>query len=155
MENSVNSRAATTLLEVFESGRPLVYVCSAEESRVAELLRHSGRQLRGSKPLPVWTWSLTEGLSRDEREAQTSGHGIGDAAEIHAQDPREVLDFIAKHGDPAIFHLKDFHEPMRDSASIRRRLRDLHPLLTRQLPVNYANLQIAAFRQQTINKQDK
>ena len=128
MENSVNSRAATTLLEVFESGRPLVYVCSAEESRVAELLRHSGRQLRGSKPLPVWTWSLTEGLSRDEREAQTSGHAIGDAAEIHAQDPREVLDFIAKHGDPAIFHLKDFHEPMRDSASIRRRLRDLYQI---------------------------
>lgn len=128
MENSVNSRAATTLIEVFESGRPLVYVCSAEESRVAELLRHTGRQLRGSKPLPVWTWSLTEGLSRDEREAQTSGHGIGDGAEIHAQDPREVLDFIAKHGDPAIFHLKDFHEPMRDSAGIRRRLRDLYQI---------------------------
>jgi hypothetical protein len=34
-------------------------------------------------------------------------------------------------------------------------LRDLHPLLTRQLPLSYANLQIAAFRQQTINKQDK
>jgi SpoVK/Ycf46/Vps4 family AAA+-type ATPase len=128
MESPVHSRAATALLEVFESGRPLVYVCSAEESRVTELLHQSGRQLRGSKPLPVWTWSLTEGLCRDEREAQAGRHCLGDVAEVRTQDPREVLDFIAKHGDPAIFHLKDFHEPLRDSAGVRRRLRDLYQI---------------------------
>src|SRR5882724_6758173 len=128
MESPVHSRAATALLEVFESGRPLVYVCSAEESRVTELLHQSGRQLRGSKPLPVWTWSLTEGLCRDEREAQAGSHCLGDVAEVRTQDPREVLDFIAKHGDPAIFHLKDFHEPLRDSAGVRRRLRDLYQI---------------------------
>src|SRR5262249_17443293 len=36
------------------------------------------------------------------------------------------LDFIASYSDGAIFHLKDFHEPMRASAEIRRRLRDLY-----------------------------
>ena len=128
MEIPVHSRAATALLEIFESGRPLVYVRSAEEGRVADLLRNAGRQLRASKPLPVWTWSLTEGLSSDERRAQTGGHDLGNAAEARAQDPREVLDFIATHSDPAIFHLKDFHEPMRDSAGVRRRLRDLYQI---------------------------
>ncbi len=37
-----------------------------------------------------------------------------------------VLDFIAAHREAAIFHLKDFHEPMRDSPEVRRRLRDLY-----------------------------
>lgn len=128
MEIPAHSRAATALLEIFESGRPLVYVRSAEEGRVADLLRSAGRQLRASKPLPVWTWSLTEGLSSDERRAQTGGHDLANAAEARAQDPREVLDFIATHSDPAIFHLKDFHEPMRDSAGVRRRLRDLYQI---------------------------
>jgi SpoVK/Ycf46/Vps4 family AAA+-type ATPase len=128
MEIPVHSRAATALLEIFESGRPLVYVRSAEEGRVADLLRNAGRQLRASKPLPVWTWSLTEGLSSDERRAQTGGHDLANAAEARAQDPREVLDFIATHSDPAIFHLKDCHEPMRDSAGVRRRLRDLYQI---------------------------
>jgi AAA+ superfamily predicted ATPase len=132
MEIPGHSRAATALLEIFESGRPLLYVRSAEEDRVADLLRNAGRQLCASKPLPVWTWSLTEGLceglSSDEREAHARGRHPGKAAEAPAHDPREVLDFIAAHGDPAIFHLKDFHEPLRDSADVRRRLRDLYQI---------------------------
>ena len=109
-----STRAATSLLEILQSGRPLVYVRSAEEGRVADLLREAGRQLRPSAPLPVWSWSLTEGLSRE------------DEAEAPSLDPREALDFIAAHEHPAIFHLKDFHEPIRDSAGVRRRLRDLY-----------------------------
>ena len=45
---------------------------------------------------------------------------------------RAALDFIAAHKGAAIFHLKDFHEPMRESPEIRRRLRDLHELLAGQ-----------------------
>ena len=62
--SSPSSRAATTLLEIFQSGRPLVYIRSAEEGRVGDLLREAGRLLHPAKPLPVWTWSLTEGISR-------------------------------------------------------------------------------------------
>ncbi len=54
-------------------------------------------------------------MARDHGEAQAGTH-----------DPREVLDFIVTHNDPAIFHLKDFHEALRDSAGVRRRLRDLY-----------------------------
>jgi SpoVK/Ycf46/Vps4 family AAA+-type ATPase len=65
--------------------------------------------------VPLWTWSLTEGLLRE-----------GGAAEAGAHSPRQMLDFLAAHNAPGIFHLKDFHEPLRDSPEIRRRLRDVY-----------------------------
>jgi SpoVK/Ycf46/Vps4 family AAA+-type ATPase len=37
-----------------------------------------------------------------------------------------VLDFIVAHRGAGIFHLKDFHEPLRESPEIRRRLRDVY-----------------------------
>ena len=65
------------------------------------------------EPVPVWTWSLTEGMHRDGR------------TETGTEAPRAALDFIAAHIGAGIFHLKDFHEPLRESAEVRRRLRDL------------------------------
>ena len=38
----------------------------------------------------------------------------------------EALDFVSHHEGPGLFLLKDFHQPIRDSADIRRRLRDLY-----------------------------
>ena len=109
------SRAATLIREVFDSGRPLTYIRSAEEQRVARVLAEVGVKLLSSGPVPVWTWSLTEGMRRG-------------ADPIHpgTETPRGVLDFIVAHGSAGIFHLKDFHEPLRESAEIRRRLRDLY-----------------------------
>jgi SpoVK/Ycf46/Vps4 family AAA+-type ATPase len=115
--DSAESRAATTLREIFESGRPLTYVRSAEEQRVARVLRDVGGRLPGSSPVPVWTWSLTEGMRRE-----------GGPAERDTTAARAALDFIAAHAEAGIFHLKDFHEPLRDSPEIRRRLRDLHEI---------------------------
>jgi SpoVK/Ycf46/Vps4 family AAA+-type ATPase len=65
--------------------------------------------------LPVWTWSLTEGMLRDQQAPEPGTHV-----------PRGALDFIVTHRGAAIFHLKDFHEPLRESAEIRRRLRDVY-----------------------------
>lgn len=109
------SRAAKVFREVFESGRPLTFVLTAEERRVGQALREAGLWLAAAAP--VWTWSLTEGLRRD-----------GQLPAPGTDAPREALDLIARHPDPAIFHLKDFHEPLRESSEIRRRLRDLHEI---------------------------
>lgn len=111
MKQAPESRAARTIREIFESGRPLTYVRSAEEQRIAKVLC----EIAASLPAPVWAWSLTEGMRRDGGPAATG-----------AESPRGALDFIASHRDPAIFHLKDFHEPLRESPDIRRRLRDVH-----------------------------
>jgi SpoVK/Ycf46/Vps4 family AAA+-type ATPase len=109
--------------EIFESGHPLTYIRSAEEQRVARLLREAGRRMSGSAPIPVWTWSLTAGMRGEQGE--TSVHNRREGAQAGAT-PREALDFIVAHKEPAIFHLKDFHEPLRQSPEIRRRFRDLY-----------------------------
>src|SRR5258708_39238086 len=88
------SRAAKILREVFESGRPLTYVRTSEEQRAGRVLREVGLRLFAPKPVPVFTWSLTDGMHRD---GQPAGAGTKDAL--------GVLDFIAAYPDPAIFHL--------------------------------------------------
>jgi ATP-dependent 26S proteasome regulatory subunit len=110
-----DSRSLAVLREIFNSGRPLTYLRSAEEQRIAHLLQEAA-QVCFPSPLPVWTWTLTEGLRRDDGTVP-AGERLG---------PRAVLDFIAAYEGPAIFHLEDFHEPLRDAAEIRRRLRDLY-----------------------------
>src|ERR1035441_4436409 len=110
----VESRAAKAIWGAFQSGRPLVYIRSVEEQRVARVLRKVALGLFAS-PVPVWTWSLTEGLRRDNQSTETG-----------TEAPRQALDFIAAHKGAAISNLKDFHEPLRESAEIRRRLRDVY-----------------------------
>jgi hypothetical protein len=112
---AAESRAAKMLREVFQSGRPLTYVRTAEEQRIGKVLREVGRTLHASAPVPVWTWSLTQGLLGEDGTAQTG-----------TLEARDALDFIAAHQHAAIFHLKDFHEPLRESPEVRRRLRDLY-----------------------------
>jgi ATPase family associated with various cellular activities (AAA) len=112
----VESRAAKTVREILESGRPLTYIRSAEEQRVVRILREVAKGPLSSTPLPVWTWSLTEGMRRQGDEASFSD----------TESPRAALDFILAHQGAAIFHLKDFHEPLRESSEVRRRLRDVY-----------------------------
>ena len=91
-EQHTESRAARTIHDIFESGRPVTYIRSAEEQRVAKALREVGSRLRPSTPIPVWTWSLTEGMRR------------GDESSIPGTlTPRGVLDFIAAHAEPEYF----------------------------------------------------
>jgi SpoVK/Ycf46/Vps4 family AAA+-type ATPase len=108
------SRASRTIREIFQSGRPAAYIRSSEERRAALLLREVAGRL--AEPAPqIWQWTLTEGLRLN-----------GGPPLAVTRDPRAALDFILAHEGPAIFHLKDFHEPLRDSAEIRRRMRDVY-----------------------------
>jgi SpoVK/Ycf46/Vps4 family AAA+-type ATPase len=109
------SRAARSIREAFLSGRPLTYVHSPEEQRVVRVLEEVSRAGLESQPLPLWTWSITEGL-----------RCAGARAAAGAESARGALDFIVACETPAIFHLKDFHEPLRESAEVRRRLRDVY-----------------------------
>jgi SpoVK/Ycf46/Vps4 family AAA+-type ATPase len=116
MAEETQSRALRILHEIIESGRPLAYVRSAEEQRITALFREAASTLF-SPAVPLWIWSLTEGMRRD-----------GGGADGRLLGPRAALDFIASHEGPGLFLLKDFHEPMREAPEIRRRLRDLYEL---------------------------
>ena len=111
------SKAVAALREVIESGRPLTYIRSAEEHRLRTLL-HEAAQTFFAEPVPLWTWTMTEGLVSDGGESAGEG----------TRDPRQALDFVAEYDKPAIFQFKDLHEAIRESAEIRRRLRDLYDL---------------------------
>lgn len=112
---SAESRASKMIREVFESGRPLTYIHSSEEQRAGRVLSEVGLRLFAPVPTRVWTWTMTEGMRGDEQVASPG-----------TQTARGALDFIVSHEGPAIFHLKDFHEPLRESSEIRRRLRDVY-----------------------------
>ncbi len=101
--------------DVFESGRPLTYIRTSEEQRVALVLRDLAKSLIPGTPVPVWTWSVTEGIRTDEGEPEAG-----------TCDPRKALDFIIAYRGAAIFHLEDFHQPLRDDPEIVRRLRDFY-----------------------------
>lgn len=116
MANTIESRALQTLREVVGSGRPLAYLRSPEEQRITSLLREAAATFF-PKPVPFFTWSMTEGLIRD-----------GDEKAEHREplSPRAVLDFVVGYEGPLVLMLRDFHEPMRESAEIRRRLREVY-----------------------------
>jgi SpoVK/Ycf46/Vps4 family AAA+-type ATPase len=114
MTAPTESRAHRVLRDIVESGRPLAYFRTAEEHRILELLRDTA-QTHFTPPAPLFVWTLTEGLRRD-----------GDAGPGEALGPRAVLDAIIGSKEPGVYLLKDFHEPMRESAEVRRRLRDLY-----------------------------
>lgn len=113
-ENVTESRAYNALKEVFQGGRPLIYVCSPEEQRTRMLLQDVATKLFRN-PVPIWEWSLTLGLVGPDNSREKIG--------AHA-----VLDLIASHREPGIFQLKDFHQFMTENQEIRRRLRDLYEL---------------------------
>jgi SpoVK/Ycf46/Vps4 family AAA+-type ATPase len=109
-----DSRALQTLRDIVVSGRPLIWVRTSEEGRLLGLLRVIAEQCFAT-PVPVWTWSLTEGLHRD-----------GEPPEPTPRSPRATLDAIAASPEPGVFLLRDFHEPLRDAPDVRRRFRDLY-----------------------------
>lgn len=109
------SKALSSLRETIESGRPLTYIRSAEEHRVRHLLQQAAATFFAA-PVPLWTWSVTEGLVSNS----------GEHAGAETCEARKALDFVATFPGAAIFLFKDLHEELRDSAEIRRRVRDLY-----------------------------
>ena len=107
------SRALIRLKELIDSGRPLIYIHSPEENRVEQVAAEAGQRLF-AQPVPVFTWTVTDGL-----------RGPDGAVIPDTTDPRTALDRALAHDGPGLFVLRDFHDAMQQPA-IRRRLRDLY-----------------------------
>lgn len=114
-EPTISSRALAQIKDLINAGRPLIYLLSPEEGRIVDLLRTTARTAFAA-PVPLFTWSLTEGMRGDD----------GQAVSPDAASARGALDFIASYPGPAVFQLKDFHQPMRAADEIVRRLRDIY-----------------------------
>jgi hypothetical protein len=108
-------KALAEIKDLIDAGRPIVYIHSPEEDRIEQLLRDASAKLFDAK-VPVFNWTGTEGLRGED------GNRIGE----ETRDPRAALDWIIAYEGSAMFHLRDFHAPMQESAEVRRRLRDVY-----------------------------
>ena len=107
------SRALSRFKDLIDAGRPLIYIHSAEESRVQQLVQEAAERLFKHK-VPVYVWTVTDGL-----------RGPDGAAVPATTEPRAALDNILSHQGAALFVLRDFHDALH-SEDVRRRLRDIY-----------------------------
>ncbi|HEY2456461.1 MAG TPA: AAA family ATPase [Candidatus Acidoferrum sp.] len=106
---AVSSAARESLRLLINSRSPIITVETSEEQRLFDLLAAVAADLA----VPLFTWSVTEGLARP-----------AGAALYNSDQPEQALANIATiHGD-GIFLLKDFARYC-DNDRISRRLRDL------------------------------
>ena len=86
------------------SRHPLLFVEAQDEERLLRLLRDAAWDL----DLPVWTWTTTQGLARDEKGAQ---YGTRDAA--------RALEWIKYLDQAAVFVFADIHPHLTEAAVVR------------------------------------
>ncbi len=108
-------RALRETADLIDAGRPIIYIHTPEEERVALLLRQATDLLFDSPP-PLYSWTETEGL------VTADGSSVVGAA----AGPRGALDFVVNHEGPALFHFHDLHRAMQESEEVVRRLRDIY-----------------------------
>jgi AAA+ superfamily predicted ATPase len=108
---------AQTAFEAFElavrARVPLIALITHEEQRAEErIIRPVAEAWRGGR---VYAWSITQGYASAHEEADR---------DMAAPDPLAALEVVARHPEPALFVLKDFHRHL-DSTPVVRRLREL------------------------------
>ena len=86
---------------------PLLLVESTEERRVVDLFTRVAGRIPG---VPLFVWSVTEGLRRMDR---------GFTPQRHNAPPHEVLTHIKASGHPGIFLLLDFHPYLQEPTHVR------------------------------------
>ncbi len=108
-------RALLELRDLIEAGRPLLYVHTPEEGRLALLLEQA-RDLLFETPPPLFTWSPTEGMV----------DGDGTLVVETELGARAAIDYVLLHKGAALFHFEDLHGAMQESSEVVRRLRDAY-----------------------------
>ncbi len=104
---------AIELSALIQSRIPLVVIETREEIRAMGLLRQVATRLQ----IPLFKWSVTEGLHRQEEGYQPQRHNIR---------PRDILAHIKAAKTRGIFLLIDFHPYLDDPTNLRLLKEVLH-----------------------------
>jgi len=94
------------LLALIRARTPLIVIETREELHVSELLQQGAATIQ----LPLFRWSITEGLHRQETGYQPQRHNI---------PPGEVLSHIKASRVPGVYLLIDFHPYLDEARNIR------------------------------------
>lgn len=109
---------------LIDSSTPVVVIETVEESRAIELVRAACSQL----DMPVFEWSIADGLSRSGGNAAGAGASTPPGI-LNTREPAQVLAHLETMTIDAAFVLKDFHRHVDDPVVIRR-LRDVAQLFS-------------------------
>lgn len=96
---------AADLRVLLASQYPLLVVATDEEPRFLDLLRTVATGLH----MPVWTWSVAQGLMRDGQQPQ-----------YQSADPNRALAFVTELGTPGAFVFADANPLLKDPVAVRR-----------------------------------
>lgn len=95
---------------VLQTGTPIVVIETRDESRMLEMLRTIGRTRAKDDYLPLFRWTVTDGLQRLD---------ISLEPQLHNAAPGEVLRHIRAVTRPGIYVLLHFHPYLADPVNIR------------------------------------
>ncbi len=89
---------------------PLVFVETRDEARLLELLCDVAMSRTAREYLPLFRWSVTDGLQRIDLALEPQRHNA---------QPGDVLGHIRATENPAIYALLDFHPYLEDPVNVR------------------------------------
>jgi len=89
---------------------PIVVIETRDERRMLDLLRNIAHARTGDRYLPLFRWTVTDGLQRLDIELEP---------QLHNAEPPDVLRHIRAVSKPGIYVLLDFHHYLEDPVIIR------------------------------------
>lgn len=108
MSNGTSRADLATLL----AGRvPIITIETRDERSAQRLVVETAAGPGVPRPVPVFAWTLTEGLRRRDQDFGT--------AQRHNAQPRDLLHWIRDIDQPGVYILKDFHPFLDDPVHVR------------------------------------
>lgn len=129
LRNASSPRFDDDLRRLLAARAAVIFVETHEEQRLERILAHTART-SFNPPIPLYLWSVTEGLAP-----------IGGEMLEGSEDPVRALDEVIEHSGHALFHFRDLHRFYHEPRVVRR-LRDV----ARALRDNYKALFLSGAR---------
>lgn len=103
------------------SRHQLLIAAGRDERRVLDAAREVARPLG----LPVWTWTVADGLAREpgtarELPLRTAAQGYAQEGQAGTRDPAQAVAFIAQARRPGVYLLLDAGPMLDDPVAVRR-----------------------------------
>ena len=95
---------------MLRSRTPIVVIESADEAHMLDLLRSIAMARSGDDYVPLFRWTVTDGLQRLD---------IALEPQLHNAQPNDVLKHIRALSKPGVFVLLDFHPYLTDPVTVR------------------------------------
>ena len=95
---------------ILRSRMPIVVIETRDEQRMLQLLRNLAVARAGNDYVPLFRWTVTDGLQRLDIDLEP---------QLHNSEPPDVLRHIRAVSKPGIYALLDFHPYLEDPVVIR------------------------------------